>query len=75
MLENLRPPEKFKGSCKVATEAQKLSESDQKILFDAVADRESWPVKTLARELSNLGIQISDSPITSHRAKSCACYR
>ena len=75
MLENLRPPEKFKGSCKVATEAQKLSESDQKILFDAVADRESWPVKTLARELSNRGIQISDSPITSHRAKSCACYR
>lgn len=75
MLENLRPPEKFKGTCKVATEAQKLSESDREILFAAVADRENWPVKTLARELSNLGIQISDSPITSHRAKSCACYR
>jgi hypothetical protein len=25
--------------------------------------------------LSNLGIQISDSPITNHRSRSCACYR
>lgn len=75
MLENLVPPEKFKGSCKVATEAQKLSESDRDILLKAVDDRDSWPVKTLARELSNLGIQISDSPITNHRSRACACYR
>lgn len=75
MLENLRPPEKFKGSCKVATEAQKLTDSDREIFLAAVLDKESWPVKTLARELGNLGIQISDSPISSHRAKSCACYR
>jgi hypothetical protein len=75
MLENLRPPEKNKGSCKVAAEAQKLSDSDKEIFLKAVADRENWPVKTLTRELRNLGIEISDSPITNHRSQGCACYR
>ena len=75
MLENLTPPTKSKGSCKVASEAEKLSDSDKTILLTAVDDRDRWPVKTLARELSNLGIQISDSPITNHRSRSCACYR
>jgi hypothetical protein len=73
MLENLTPPI-IGRSCKVATEAAKLRESDKKILFDAIADRERWPVKTLSRALSERGIQLSDTPITNHRQKTCVCF-
>lgn len=75
MLENLTPPVKSKGSCKVASEAEKLSDSDKAILLTAVDDRDRWPVKALARELRTFGLQISDTPISSHRSRSCACYR
>jgi hypothetical protein len=75
MLENLTPPVKNKGSCKVATVVASMSEADRTILLNAVDDTESWPVKTLSKELSSLGVLISDSPIYNHRSKSCACYR
>jgi hypothetical protein len=75
MLENLVPPVRSKGSCKVASEAEKLNDSDKAILLTAVDDRDQWPIKSLARELRALGIQISESPLSSHRSRSCACYR
>jgi hypothetical protein len=75
MLEGLTPPQLNKGSCKVGIIAETLSESDKKILFDAVADSDRWPVKTLSKALSEKGIQVSDSPIYNHRAKTCACFR
>ena len=58
MLEGLTPPV-IGRSCKVATEAAKLSDSDKKILLDAVADKDRWPVKTLSRALSERGIMLS----------------
>jgi hypothetical protein len=75
MLEDLTPPTPNKGTCKVGVIADTLGESDKKILFDAVADRDRWPIKTLARALADKGIQLSDTPISNHRAKSCACFR
>jgi hypothetical protein len=75
MLENLTPPAPNKSSCKIGLIAEGLSESDKKILLDAVADQERWPVKTLSKALSERGLQVSDSPIYNHRAKTCACYR
>jgi plasmid stability protein len=75
MLEGLTPPNRFKGSCKVATVAASLSDEDRTILFDAIESTESWPIKTLARALSERGLQISESPLTNHRAKACVCYR
>jgi hypothetical protein len=75
MLEGLTPPAVNKGTCKVGVISETLSDADKKILFDAVADKDRWPVKTLARALSEKGIQLSDTPITNHRAKSCACFR
>jgi hypothetical protein len=75
MLEDLTPPTPNKGSCKVGLVADTLSDSDKKILLNAVADRDNWPIKTLARALAEKGLQLSDSPLSNHRAKSCACFR
>jgi hypothetical protein len=75
MLEDLKPPSPFKGSCKVGQVLLTLSESDQKILTGAIFDTANWPIKTLARALGEKGIQISDTPLTAHRFKNCACFR
>jgi hypothetical protein len=75
MLEDLTPPGALRGSCKVETIMQTLSESDRKILNAAIFDINQWPVKTLSRALGDKGIQISDTPLTSHRLKNCACFR
>jgi imidazole glycerol phosphate synthase subunit HisF len=75
MLEDLRPPTAPRGSCKVATILETLSETDQEILTAAIFDSNNWPIKTLSKALAAKGIAISDTPLTSHRFKSCACFR
>jgi hypothetical protein len=75
MLENLTPPSKNKGSCKVGVIMETLSDSDKQILTGAIADAATWPIKTLARALADKGLQISDTPLSSHRNKNCACFR
>lgn len=75
MLEDLKPPSPFRGSCKVGQVMLTLSETDQEILTSAIFDTANWPIKTLARALNEKGIQISDTPITAHRFKNCACFR
>jgi hypothetical protein len=44
------------------------------ILWAAVDDDKSWRVKTLATSLTRRGFVISESPIGSHRNKSCGCF-
>lgn len=73
MLEGLTPPA-AKRSCKVATVAATLSDKDKEILLKAIADTDSWPIKSLSRALNERGIQLSDSPLTNHRAKACVCF-
>jgi hypothetical protein len=75
MLEDLRPPTALRGSCKVGQIMESLSQSDQEILTAAIFDTANWPVKTLSRALTDKGLQISDTPLTSHRFKNCACFR
>ena len=75
MLEGLKPPARNAGNCKVGSIASSLSDADKQILFEAVADAELWPVKTLSKALNDRGIQISDTPIYNHRGKTCACFR
>jgi hypothetical protein len=75
MLEGLEPPKLNNRTCKVGTIAETLSESDRKILLDAALDSERWPAKTLVKALRDRGVFISDSPIYSHRAKTCVCFR
>lgn len=74
MLEGLAPLSS-RGSCKVAAVAESLSDADKAILFQAIEDKISWPIRTLARALSERGIVISDTPLTAHRNQSCVCYR
>jgi DNA-binding HxlR family transcriptional regulator len=72
MLEDLTPPS-AKRSCKVATVLETLSDNDKAILIKAIFSQE-WPIKALSRAIGERGIQLSESPLTNHRAKSCACY-
>lgn len=73
MLEGLKPPT-AKRSCKVGNIAASLSEKDRTILLQAVEDKDNWPIKALSRALSERGVLLSDSPLTNHRSKSCACF-
>lgn len=73
MLEGLTP-KKQSRPCKIKAVLDSLDAKDQQILIDALANPE-WSTKGLADELSNRGIPISDTPITSHRAKRCSCVR
>ena len=47
----------------------------QTILDKALAAREVWSAKALARELTNRGLSITEGPLALHRTKSCGCYR
>ena len=74
MLEGMTP-QTSKGSCKVAAISQSLSDADKTILLQAIEDNTTWSIRALARALAERGIVISDTPLTSHRAQSCVCYR
>jgi hypothetical protein len=73
MLENLKPPRKV-TACKVRTVMDSLEPMDAEILEAAVLDSAKWKIKTLADELNKLGIQISEKPIATHRARTCSCW-
>ncbi len=73
LFDNMTPPAKAR-SCKVATVAAELSESDGKKLLQMVMD-EAWAIKTLARELNKRGVLVSETPISNHRNKACKCWK
>lgn len=75
MLEGLKPPKHGGHTCKIDSLTATMEESDKKILFDALADEDSWPAKTLSRELRKFGLDVSDHPIRQHRTKQCRCFR
>jgi hypothetical protein len=74
MLEGMTP-QTSRGSCKVAAISQSLSDADKTILLQAIEDNATWSIRALARALAERGIVISDTPLTSHRAQTCVCYR
>jgi hypothetical protein len=71
MLEGLEPPKKV-ASCKVRAVIEGLDAKDQQILKDALANAD-WPHSTLAHELNNRGIKISEQPVRTHRLGRCSC--
>jgi hypothetical protein len=75
MLEGLTPPKNLGHTCKIDTLAQDMSESDRKIFLAAIDDKETWPAKTLSRELRKRGVETSDQPILLHRTQQCRCFR
>ncbi len=72
-LSQLQTP-KRKHSCKVATIAKELDEKNTQKLHELVEDP-NYPAKTLARQLTQLGLEISDSPINAHRKRACSCWK
>lgn len=73
MLENLGEPQS-KGICKFAIAMRELSESDQKILQDAL-DNPEWGSVFLTRRLNDLGFKVYRDTLTRHRTKECSCAR
>lgn len=74
MLENLEPPVR-KAPCKVRDLLESLEPGDAEILEAAVLDSGKWKIKTLADELRNRGLDISETPLTKHRARACSCWK
>jgi hypothetical protein len=74
MLQDLTPPVR-KFNCKVRTVILALDDKDSKILEQAMVSVDVWPAKTLSVELKRRGLLLSDSAISNHRKKSCACFR
>jgi hypothetical protein len=72
MLEDLTPPVK-ELPCAVRKILDRLDESDQKILINALSDEDTWPAKTLSRALNDKGLTVSDGPIRKHRSNRCSC--
>jgi hypothetical protein len=74
MLEDLTPPVRH-YNCKVRSVMLGLDAKDVKVFENAIMSADVWPSKTLSNELKKRGLLLSDSAITSHRKKSCACFR
>jgi len=74
MLEDLTPPSKNKR-CKMGRLLDGLEDKDREILEKALANKEVWASKALARELTNRGLAITEGPLGLHRVKSCGCFR
>ena len=72
MLEGLSKPQARVGYCKVAAILSSLSDSDAKILTEALADV-SWPAKALSKGLKDQGVLVSDTTILRHRRRECPC--
>ena len=74
MLENLEPPVKRLPG-KVRELLETLEPGDAEILEAAVMDSAKWKIKTLADELNNRGVEISENPLSKHRARKCSCWK
>jgi hypothetical protein len=73
MLEDLTNQPRVRP-CRVNTIKGTLSAADQAKLEAAVTDP-TWPVSQLEKQLRAKGLEISDSSITRHREKRCACSK
>ena len=75
MLEGLKPPQNKTVYCKIEQTLSSLSESDAKIMAEALDNTDVWGARTLSTALRERGISIADTTITKHRNRVCACYR
>jgi len=73
MLEDLTNEPRVRP-CRVNTIKATLNAADQAKLEAAVTDP-AWPISQLEKQLRAKGLDISDSSITRHREKRCACSK
>jgi len=72
MLEELKPPEN--NICALAKKRLELSETDQAILDDALANT-NWAAHSLHFALKDLGFHVSKDLLGHHRKGACKCYK
>ena len=75
MLEGLEPAQNKSVYCKIQQTLETLESKDQKILTDALEDKDRWSDKGLSTALRQRGLSIADTTIAKHRKKACACFR
>ena len=71
MLEDMVPPGHV-TPCMIRTVLESLDSNDQKILREALADREAWGHKTLAKALIQRGLPLGEHMIRRRRSEPCA---
>ena len=71
MLEDMVPPDRV-TQCMIRTVLENLSADDGKILREALADREAWGHKTLAKALIQRGLPLGEHMIRRRRSEPCA---
>lgn len=74
MLEGLAPEKDSRG-CKIATIMGELSPEDRTILEAALNDKARWSSHGLMVALRQRGLELSITPIISHRKGHCKCSR
>ena len=72
MLENIELTKKRKP-CKVGVFYDSLEEKD-KAIFDQALGANGIGMKRLAHQLGAVGFRVSETPLYSHRDKSCGCF-
>lgn len=74
MLEGIAPT-KREYPCAVGEVRKDLSDSDRKILDDALADTDTWSAYSLSVALKSRGLKVHDKPIKKHRDGTCICSK
>jgi hypothetical protein len=70
MLEDLTPPVKVRP-CMIRTILERLDETDQTILRDALADRERWSNRALSAALTDKGLPLGEKILRERRSRPC----
>ena len=72
MLEGLAPAD-YRQPCRVKVVCGQLSETDAKILMDAINDTHTWNTSQLSKALAERKLKLSRYHIDKHRDKDCPC--
>jgi hypothetical protein len=70
MLEDLTPPPRI-SPCMVRTVMGTLSDADQTILKNALADRDAWSNRALAKALTSKGLPLGEKIVRDRRDRPC----
>ena len=71
MLEDLETQKKI-WPCKIRSVLETLSEADQKIMLDAIANPD-WSTLGLAHALMDRGLPVTEPTLKRHRDNLCSC--
>lgn len=74
VLDNFTPPVPVRN-CKTRAILESLDAKDRAILEAALADHETWTTGTLARALSQRGLDIKSDTLGIHRRGQCSCSK